>query len=51
MDKYEQLRHFADSWGLISLGVFYMIASLFVFFRPNSKKIYDKINQSILKDD
>jgi cytochrome c oxidase cbb3-type subunit 4 len=37
---YETLRHFADSWGLLALALFF-VAILVWVFRPGSKKTYE----------
>jgi cytochrome c oxidase cbb3-type subunit 4 len=36
---YETLRHFADSWGLLALALFFLAILIWVF-RPGSKKTY-----------
>jgi len=37
---YETLRHFADSWGLLALALFFLAILIWVF-RPGSKKTYE----------
>ena len=39
MSFYETLRHFADSWGLLALALFFLAILVWVF-RPGSKKTY-----------
>jgi len=48
--EYENLRHFADSWGLVYLFAMFVIAVLFTF-RPGSKKTADDAAQIPLKED
>ena len=40
MSFYETLRHFADSWGLLALALFFLAILIWVF-RPGSKKTYE----------
>ena len=40
MSFYETLRHFADSWGLLALALFFLAILVWVF-RPGSKKTYE----------
>ena len=40
MSLYETLRHFADSWGLLALALFFLAILIWVF-RPGSKKTYE----------
>ena len=37
MTDYDTMRHFADSWGLLSMFVFFTAAALFAF-RPGSRR-------------
>jgi len=48
--EYENLRHFADSWGLVYLFAMFVIAVLFTF-RPGLKKTADDAAQIPLKED
>lgn len=48
--EYENLRHFADSWGLVYLFALFVIAILFTF-RPGSRKHADEAAQIPLKED
>ncbi len=50
MDTYTAMRHFADSWGLLAMALFFVGAALFVF-RPGSKRLADDAAQIPLKDD
>ena len=47
---YETLRHFADSWGLLALFLFFIGAILFVF-RPGSRKRAEDAKKIPFKDD
>ncbi len=47
---YNSLRHFADSWGLVAMFVFFIGAVIFVM-RPGSKKQYDDAAQIPFKED
>ena len=38
---YDTMRHFADSWALLAMFVFFVAVAIFVF-RPGSKKHYDE---------
>ena len=40
MSFYETLRHFADSWGLLALALFFLAILVWVF-RPGSRKTYE----------
>ncbi len=50
METYTAMRHFADSWALISMAAFFVVAALFVF-RPGSRRLADDAAQIPLKDD
>lgn len=50
MEEYTAMRHFADSWGLLAMVIFFIGALLYAF-RPGSKKIADKMGHLPLKDD
>lgn len=47
---YNAMRHFADSWGLLGMTVFFVI-TVFYVFRPCSKKIADEVKAIPFKDD
>ena len=49
METYTAMRHFADSWGLLGMTIFFIAAVLFVF-RPGSRRSADEA-QIPLKDD
>lgn len=49
MSQYEQLRHFADSWWLLLMVIFFVGVVLWVF-RPSAKKSYDEQAKIPLKD-
>ncbi len=44
MDTYTLLRHFADSWALLAMFLFFIAVVLWVF-RPGSTKIYDDVSE------
>jgi len=50
METYTAMRHFADSWGLLAMALFFVGAAMFVF-RPGSRKLADDAAQIPLKDD
>ncbi|MBX3596795.1 MAG: cbb3-type cytochrome c oxidase subunit 3 [Rhizobiaceae bacterium] len=37
METYTAMRHFADSWGLLGMAIFFVGVAVFAF-RPGSKK-------------
>ncbi len=37
METYEAMRHFADSWGLLALFLFFVVVVLRVLFLPSVK--------------
>lgn len=47
---YDTMRHFADSWGLLALVVFFVGVILFTF-RPGSRKAADAAARIPLKED
>jgi cytochrome c oxidase cbb3-type subunit IV len=50
METYTAMRHFADSWGLLFMVLFF--AGVVVFaFRPGSRKQADEAARIPLKDD
>ena len=49
LTDYNALRHFADSWGLLSMVVFFAGAMLFAF-RPGSRRHYEDAAQIPLKN-
>lgn len=42
LTAYERLRHFADSWGLLALTIFFVGVIVFTF-RPGSRKQHEDI--------
>ena len=50
METYTAMRHFADSWGLLAMTLFFIGAALFVF-RPGSKTLADDAARIPLEDD
>jgi cytochrome c oxidase cbb3-type subunit IV len=50
MEIYTALRHFADSWGMLAMMLFFIGMMLFVF-RPGSSKSADEAARIPLKDD
>ena len=50
METYTTLRHFADSWFLLAMTLFFLGAILFAF-RPGSKKLADEAARIPLKDE
>jgi cytochrome c oxidase cbb3-type subunit 4 len=49
MGTYDTLRHFADSWGLLAMFVFFVAMVLFVF-RRGSKFRYEEAAKIPLKN-
>lgn len=50
METYTAMRHFADSWGLLAMALFFIGMALFVF-RPGSRTVADEAAQIPLRDD
>ncbi len=50
METYTFMRHFADSWGLLAMAIFFVAAALFVF-RPGSRELAKDAAQIPLKED
>lgn len=50
METYTAMRHFADSWGLLFLALFFVGVVIFAF-RPGSKKTAEDASKIPLKDD
>ena len=50
MSFYEQLRHFADSYGLVAMMILFLVLCLWTF-RPGSKRHNQAAAQSIFKDE
>ncbi len=50
MEIYTAMRHFADSWGLLAMALFFL--GVFVFtLRPGAKALADEAAQIPLKED
>ena len=47
---YDTMRHFADSWGLLALAIFFVGVVAFTF-RPGSRKAADAAANIPLKED
>lgn len=47
---YNTMRHFADSWGLLAMALFFVFVVIFAF-RPGSKKSADEAKEIPFKDD
>lgn len=50
METYTAMRHFADSWGLLAMAVFFVGAVLFTL-RPGSRQQADAAARIPLEDD
>lgn len=50
METYTAMRHFADSWGLLAMTVFFVGVVLFTL-RPGSKKLAKDAAEIPLKED
>jgi cytochrome c oxidase cbb3-type subunit 4 len=50
MDTYSTLRHFADSWGLLAMFLFFVGVVLWAM-RPGAKAVHDDIAQIPLRND
>lgn len=50
METYTAMRHFADSWGLLAMALFFVGVVLFTF-RPGGKKSADEAASIPLKED
>jgi len=50
METYTAMRHFADTWGLLGMTLFFVGVVLFVF-RPGTKRLADDAARIPLKDD
>mgnify|MGYP001157853234 CR=1 FL=1 len=50
METYTAMRHFADSWGLVAMALFFIGAVIFAF-RPGSRKNADQAARIPLQDD
>ncbi|RUV73270.1 MAG: cbb3-type cytochrome c oxidase subunit 3 [Mesorhizobium sp.] len=50
MEAYTAMRHFADSWGLLAMALFFVGVAIFAF-RPGSRQSANEAAQIPLKDD
>lgn len=50
MEIYTAMRHFADSWGLLAMALFFVGAVMFAF-RPGSRTMADEAARIPLQDD
>jgi len=50
METYTAMRHFADSWGMLAMGLFFIGAVVFTL-RPGNKQRADEAAAIPLKDD
>ncbi|MBP2238910.1 cytochrome c oxidase cbb3-type subunit 4 [Sinorhizobium kostiense] len=50
METYTAMRHFADSWGLLAMTLFFLGVVLFIF-RPSAKKAAARASAIPLKED
>ncbi|MFA7414939.1 MAG: cbb3-type cytochrome c oxidase subunit 3 [Rhizobium sp.] len=50
METYTAMRHFADSWALLGMVLFFVGVILFTF-RPGGKKLADEAASIPLKED
>ena len=50
MEIYTAMRHFADSWGLLAMTLFFVGALVFTL-RPGAKRFADEAAQIPLKED
>ncbi|MCH8686246.1 cbb3-type cytochrome c oxidase subunit 3 [Pedomonas mirosovicensis] len=48
--SYEAFRHFADSWGLVGLLVFFL-AAIGWTFRPGAKRTHEALRHLPLRDE
>lgn len=50
METYTAMRHFADSWGLLAMTIFFVGAIIYAF-RPGSRDLSDEAAQIPFKDE
>jgi cytochrome c oxidase cbb3-type subunit 4 len=50
METYTMMRHFADSWGLLAMALFFVGVVIFAF-RPGSRKAATRAADIPFKDD
>jgi len=50
METYSLMREIADSWGLLGMVAFFLIA-IFMLFRPGAKQMHEDASQIPFRDD
>jgi cytochrome c oxidase cbb3-type subunit 4 len=50
MEHYNFMRHFADSWGLLAMMLFF-IGAVVILFRPGARAMHDNAASIPLRDD
>ncbi len=50
METYTAMRHFADSWGLLAMALFFVGVAVFAF-RPGSRRLSGEAAQIPLNDE
>ena len=50
MDTYTAMRHFADSWALLAMTLFFLAVVAFIF-RPGARSAADRAAEIPLKED
>jgi cytochrome c oxidase cbb3-type subunit 4 len=50
METYTAMRHFADSWALVAMAVFFVGVALFAF-RPGSRQMAEEAARIPLEDE
>ncbi|QRM55771.1 cbb3-type cytochrome c oxidase subunit 3 [Sinorhizobium sp. BG8] len=50
METYTAMRHFADSWGLLAMTLFFLAVVVFLF-RPGARKAAENAAAIPLKED
>jgi cytochrome c oxidase cbb3-type subunit 4 len=50
MELYTAMRHFADSWGLLAMTLFF-VAAIFFTLRPGAKASANEAKQIPLRED
>ena len=48
--SYDNFRHFADSWGLLGLVIFFLAAVAWTF-RPGARDVHDAMRTLPLRDE
>jgi cytochrome c oxidase cbb3-type subunit 4 len=50
METYTMMRHFADSWGLLAMALFFVAVVLRLVFRPGARREADDAASIPFKD-